>query len=159
MFKFQIQEIENANIKEQEFEQLIEEKKEMSQFEKINENLKTAYTNCVKNGFSESASEQINSAMKNLQNIENVNEHYHELYERMKSCLIELQDIGDTIYDDLNNNVNNEDVVMLEIKELSAEENHILSLFHAIKAEYQEEFLMSVVDCAAEEMKRRRKAF
>lgn len=55
--------------------------------------------------------------------------------------------------------VNNEDVVMLEIKELSAEENHILSLFHAIKAEYQEEFLMSVVDCAAEEMKRRRKAF
>ena len=29
----------------------------------------------------------------------------------------------------------------------------------AIRAEYQEEFLMSVVECATEEMKRRRKAF
>lgn len=52
-----------------------------------------------------------------------------------------------------------EDVVPVEVKELSAEENNILSLFHAIKAEYQEEFLMSVVECATEEMKRRRKAF
>lgn len=55
--------------------------------------------------------------------------------------------------------VRKEDVVPLEIKELNAEENNILSLFHAIKAEYQEEFLMSVVECAVEEMKRRRKAF
>ena len=109
LFKFQIQEIENANIKENEYENLMEEKKEMSQFEKINDNLKTAYGACVKNGFGESAVEQINVSIKSLQNIENVNSHYRELYERLKSCLIELQDIGDTVYDDLNNNVFDEE--------------------------------------------------
>jgi hypothetical protein len=55
--------------------------------------------------------------------------------------------------------VRKEDVVLTEIKELSAEENNILSLFRAIKSEYREEFLMSVVECAVEEMKKRRKEF
>ena len=109
LFKFQIQEIENANIKENEYEELLEEKKEMSQFEKINDNLKTAYGACVKNGFGESAVEQINVSIKSLQNIKNINSHYRELYERLKSYLIELQDIGDTVYDDLNNNVFDEE--------------------------------------------------
>ncbi|MBO5954997.1 MAG: DNA repair protein RecN [Clostridia bacterium] len=105
LYKYQIQEIENAKIQEGEFENLLEEKKEMSQFEKINDNLKTAYGSISKNGFGESSIEQVNSALKSLQNIENVNEHYQELYSRIKSCLIELQDISDTVYDDLNNNV------------------------------------------------------
>ena len=109
LYKYQIQEIENAKIQEGEFENLLEEKKEMSQFEKINENLKTAYGAISKNGFGESSIEQVNVALKSLQNIENVNEHYQELYTRIKSCLIELQDIGDTIYDDLNNNVFDEE--------------------------------------------------
>ena len=52
-----------------------------------------------------------------------------------------------------------EDVEVLEIKELSGEENNILALFRAIKAEFREEFLMNVVECAVEEVKRRRKAF
>lgn len=103
LYSYQIKEIENANIKENEFEDLMAEKKEMSQFEKINDNLKLAYETCSKNGFGQSAIEQINSAIKSLQNIENVNEHYHEIYDRMKSCLIELQDINDSIYDDLSN--------------------------------------------------------
>jgi len=105
LFKFQIQEIENANIKEGEFEQLLEEKKEMSQYEKINDNLQLAYGACSKNGFGESAVEQINAAAKAMQNIENVSDHYAELFSRLKSCVIELQDIGDTINEDLSNNV------------------------------------------------------
>lgn len=55
--------------------------------------------------------------------------------------------------------VRKEDVIELEIRELSHEENRILSLFRAINADYQEEFLMSVVECAVEEMKKRRKIF
>ena len=55
--------------------------------------------------------------------------------------------------------VRKEDIVNVEIKEFSNEENNILALFRAIKAEYREEFLMSVVECATEEMRRRRKAF
>lgn len=55
--------------------------------------------------------------------------------------------------------VRKEDVIELEIKEFSNEENNILALFRAIKAEYKEEFLMSVVESATDEMRRRRKAF
>jgi len=109
LFTYQINEIENAKIVEGEFEKLVEEKKEMSAFEKINENLKSAYGSTVQNSFGESAVEQINVAIKSLQNIESYNEHYKELYDRLKSCLIELQDVGDTIYDDLNNNVFDEE--------------------------------------------------
>ena len=109
LFKYQIQEIDNAKIQEGEFEKLLDEKKEMTQFEKINDNLKMAYSACVKNGFSESAIEQINVSLKAIQNIEDVNEHYKEIYDRIKSCLIELQDICDTINDDLNNNVFDEE--------------------------------------------------
>ena len=40
LYSYQINEIENANLAEFEFEELLAEKKEMQQFEKINENLK-----------------------------------------------------------------------------------------------------------------------
>ena len=109
LYSYQVQEIENAKIKEQELEELLEEKKTMTQFEKINDNLKTAYSNCSKNGHSETATELVNITLKAIQNIENINEHYRELSERLKSCLIELQDISDTIHDDINKNVFDEE--------------------------------------------------
>ncbi len=109
LFKFQIQEIENANILENEFEKLTEEKKEMSQFEKVNNNLKLAYESCSKSGLGESALELINNSVKALKSIENINEKYHDLYERVNSCLIELQDVNETINDCLNSNVFDEE--------------------------------------------------
>ncbi len=109
LYSFQIQEIENANLKVEEFEDLIAEKKEMSQFEKINDNLKVAYCACSSNGYGQSALDLVNDAMRAIQNIEGVNEHYHEIYERLKSSSIELQDLSLTIKDDLNNNVFDEE--------------------------------------------------
>lgn len=109
LYSYQIQEIDNANIKENEFEELTLEKKEMSQFEKINECLKNSHDALTKNGFEDSALEKINASVKLLQNIDNINEHYKETAQRLKSCLIELQDIGDTIYADLNNNTFDEE--------------------------------------------------
>ena len=79
LYRYQIQEIEKADIKENEYEQLVEEKKEMSQFEKINNCLQVAHGYCTKNEFGESAIEQINSAHKSVQTIEGVNDHYNEL--------------------------------------------------------------------------------
>jgi len=104
LYSYQIQEIENANIVENEFEELLVEKKEISQFEKINESLKNSYDAIIKSSFEESSVLKINAALKSLQNIENLNEHYKETSDRLNSCLIELQDIADTLYDDLNNN-------------------------------------------------------
>ncbi len=109
LYTYQIQEIDNAKLKENEFEELLEEKKTMMQFEKINDNLKAAFGACSKSVYGDSALDLVNSTMKAIQNIENINEHYHSLCERIRSCLIELQDISDTIHDDLNNNTFDEE--------------------------------------------------
>ena len=103
LYSYQIQEIENANIKENEFEELIDEKKEMSQFEKINETLKSAYEVISQSRYDDSPISKISLASKFLQSLECVNSHYEELTQRIKSSLIELQDIADTLNDDLNN--------------------------------------------------------
>ena len=49
LYSYQIKEIEDANIRENEFEELTSEKKEMQQFEKINDALKSCLENSYKN--------------------------------------------------------------------------------------------------------------
>lgn len=109
LYTYQIGEIENANVKENEFEELTSEKRTMQQFEKINENLKSAYSFSAKNSFSSSAVELLNDALKNIQSLADINSHFDELAKRIKSSIIELEDINTTIYDDLSSNVFDEE--------------------------------------------------
>ena len=104
LYSYQINEIEQAKIEDGEFEALVAEKKEMSQFEKINECLKNAHSSLSASGFDENPLSRMNSATKFMQSIEELNEHYKETNERLKSCLIELQDIAECLMHDLENN-------------------------------------------------------
>lgn len=104
LYSYQINEIEQAKIEDGEFEALVSEKKEMSQFEKINESLNNSYGAISTSGFDESPISRVTSAVKFLQSIEELNEHYKDTNNRLRSCLIELQDIADTLKYDLNNN-------------------------------------------------------
>ena len=104
LYSYQINEIEQAKIEDGEFEALTAEKKEMSQFEKINDCLKNAHDSISVSGFDENPLSRINSATKFLQGIEELNEHYKDTNERLKSCLIELQDIAECLMHDLENN-------------------------------------------------------
>lgn len=97
LYTYQINEIEQANIKENEYETLLAEKKEMQQFEKINENLKSAYECLERNAFSTSAIDAVNSAVKNLQSLSSISQNYAELYDRINSISIELTDLAQTI--------------------------------------------------------------
>ena len=105
LYTYQINEIENAKIGENEFENLTAEKKEMQQFEHINDCLKSCYEALSKNNFGEAAQNLIYSASKNLQQISELNPHYLELYNRLNSLSLELDDIAETVHDDLTNNV------------------------------------------------------
>ena len=109
LYSFQIKEIEEASIGETEFEELIAEKKEMSQFEKINNSLKEFYTLSAQNSFGESAIELLNQAKKSLTQISDINENYKQIYERITSAIIEIQDINETVDCCLNNNEFNEE--------------------------------------------------
>ncbi len=105
LYTFQINEIDSLNIKENEYEDLLNEKREISQFEKINLNLVGAYDSLTKSSFSDSSLDSINTATKSLQNITDLNQNYQTLYERLNSAYIELSDIADTIKDYIDNNI------------------------------------------------------
>lgn len=109
LYTYQINEISNAKLSSGEFEKLSEEKKEMQQYEKINENLKTCYEANCKNNFSPSAVDNVYSAIKAMQSIAQINDHYAKILDRLNSLLIELEDINDTVLSDLNNNVFDQD--------------------------------------------------
>lgn len=104
LYTFQINEIDSLNIKENEYEDLLNEKREMSQFEKINLNLTNAYESLTKSSFSESSLDNINASTKSLQNITDLNQNYQNLFERLNSAYIELNDIADTIKNHIDNN-------------------------------------------------------
>lgn len=109
LYSFQIKEIEEASIGETEYEELLAEKKEMSQFEKINNSLKEFYTLSAQNSFGDSAIELLNQAKKSLTQISDINENYKQIYERITSAIIEIQDINETVDNCLNNNEFNEE--------------------------------------------------
>ena len=105
LYTFQLQEIENANIKENEFETLQEEKRAMQQFEKVNENLTHSLSLCAKSSYNPSAIENIVEAEKALTGIADLGEKFSSLRERLKSLRIELEDINETIKQILDTNV------------------------------------------------------
>ena len=109
LYSYQIQEIENENVLENEFEDLTNEKKEMSQFEKINQTLTEFLLSTDKNSFGETAVDKLAQAKKLIASISEVNEHYLELSKRIESVLIELDDVNETVTDDLNKNVFNQE--------------------------------------------------
>lgn len=109
LYSYQINEIESANIKENEFEELTQEKKEMQQFEKINNSLKDCLQAGDKSNFSASAVEKLEESLHAISQISNLNPHYQELENRINSVLIEMQDINATIQDDINNNIFDEE--------------------------------------------------
>lgn len=105
LYSYHIEEITNANIKPNEFEQLTEEKHTMQQFEKINENLQEFLSACYKNAYSNSAVENISTSEKLLNNLTDFGEKYSTLANRIKSVEIELNDINETALEILNNNI------------------------------------------------------
>ena len=105
LYSYQIQEIENANIKENEFEDLLAEKKAMQQFEKINESLKSAKDKLSVGSFDESVLDKVNSANKSMVSIAELNGRFLEIAERLNSVWIEIDDLATVIEDELKNNV------------------------------------------------------
>lgn len=109
LYTYQIDEIEKADIKETEYEELMQEKREMQQFEKINENLKICAGETGDNGFTDGIIDKVNNCVRALSSIQDMNPHYKELADRFISVRIEMQDLLDTVDSDINNNVFDEE--------------------------------------------------
>lgn len=109
LYTYQINEIRDAKVTSDEYDKLSDERKEIQQYEKINESLKSCYELNCKNNFSNSTIDNLSDAVKSMQSISNINEHYANILDRLKSMLIEIEDINETILLDIQNNVFDQD--------------------------------------------------
>ena len=89
LLNYQLNEIENANLKENEEEKLEEQRKIMMNAEKIVENLQIA-----DNTLSDQVIDGINTAIKALEKIENIDEKYSKNLTELKSAYYEVQELS-----------------------------------------------------------------
>ena len=111
---------------------MLQEKKEMQQFEKINNNLTECYENNTKSKFDLSSIDKLVEGSKNLLNISEYNEKYKTLYERLNSCVIELKDVFDAVLDCINSNSFSED----RFEEVNSRLDYIKTLFRKYGGDY-----------------------
>ncbi len=89
LLKYQIEEIEQANLTEIEEDMLEEKRKMMQNSEKITKGLLDADTAISENGI-----DSISYAIKSLEKIENIDEKYEKVASNLKSLYYELQEIS-----------------------------------------------------------------
>ena len=110
LLRYQVCEIENANLKKSEEEELIEKEKLILASEKIARNLQEAL-----NQIDENAIDSINIAIKSLEKIENYNKEYSQIAERLKSCYYEIQESARDL-SDLTSEVDFEENEQIEVE-------------------------------------------
>jgi len=98
LYSYQISEIEKAEEKEKELEELTERFKEMKDSEKISSSLNESLTLLDKSAYNQSASEQIATANRTLASLTMLAEKYNNVYARLNSISIELEDIIEEIH-------------------------------------------------------------
>ncbi len=89
LLKYQVNEIEEANLKENEEEQLEEKRKIMLNSEKISTNLNEADI-----AIGENSIDSLNTAIRALEKIENIDNIYEKISSDLKSIYYELQEIS-----------------------------------------------------------------
>lgn len=95
MLQFQIQEIQTAHLQANEEEKLLEEQKQLSNFEKINTNLQTAYAALAQGNTG--IVEQLGTAAKALQDIDEYEAEYNQIAQEMTNAYYDLQDSQERI--------------------------------------------------------------
>lgn len=91
LLEYQIKDIENAKLKENEDEEIKHEIERLSNFEKIYESIRLATINL------EGVSEKLSDAERNLSVAERYDENLADIFERLKSARIEINDLYDCL--------------------------------------------------------------
>ena len=123
LLKYQVNEIQEANLKEGEEEKLEEKRKLMINSEKISTNLQEADISIGENSI-----DNLNVAIRALEKIENIDEKYEKITSNLKNIYYELQEISRDISD------YKEDVYFDENERNEIEER--LDLIYSLKRKY-----------------------
>ncbi len=123
LLKYQIEEIEQANLKKDEEHELEEKRNLMLNAEKITQNL-----NQADEVLSEQGIDAISIAIKSLEKIENIDEKYEKISSNLKSLYYELQEVSRDL------SSYNEEIYFDEEERNETEER--LDLIHSLKRKY-----------------------
>ena len=99
LYTYQTNEIDSANIKENEYGDILQQIKEMKSFEKISERLQESYKCLSQNPYITPANDLVNEACKQINGLQEFGDKYTELASRLESVSVELDDICKTISD------------------------------------------------------------
>ncbi len=132
LYTYQINEIDSASIKQGEYEQILQEIKEMKSYEKIASHLQESYKNLAENPYLTPATDLVQEASKNLSYVQEYGEKYVELSTRIESVAVELDDIAKTISEYLSNTNFDED----KLEQLNERADFIKDLFRKYGGDY-----------------------
>lgn len=98
LIQFQLTEIQNANLKENEDEQLTEERLKISNFERIYKSLVEAYQSLSQDG---SGLDSVRSSMYSLESVASIDQDIKEMHEGISSSYYLLEDISYRLRDSI----------------------------------------------------------
>lgn len=103
MLKFQIKEIEAANLHENEDTDLVAERDRLNNFQKIHDALLASYEGINGDEEASGSIDSIGSAMSSMQDIEDLDPEYKQISDNLSGAFFALQDIASQISDQLSN--------------------------------------------------------
>ena len=132
LYTYQINEIDNANIKQGEYEEILQEIKEMKSYEKIAESLQQSYKNLAESGYMTPATDLVQVASKQISHLQEFGYKYFELGSRLESVAVELDEIAKTISDYLHSSNFDAD----RLQQLDERADFIKDLFRKYGGDY-----------------------
>ena len=132
LYTYQINEIDNANIKDGEYDEILQQIKEMRAYEKITERLQESYKCLSENSYITPANNLINDACRYISVLQEFGEKYISLSDRLESVAVELDDIAKTINDYLSSECFDAD----KLQQLEDRAEYIKDLFRKYGGDY-----------------------
>ncbi|MFQ6723796.1 MAG: DNA repair protein RecN [Clostridia bacterium] len=133
LYTYQINEIDNADIKDGEYEQILQEIREMKSYEKIAESLQQSYKNLAESGYITPAIDLVQDASKQISHLKEFGDKYIQLGDRLESVAVELDDIAKTISEYLNSGSFDAD----RLAQLDERADFIKDLFRKYGGDYE----------------------
>lgn len=132
LYTYQIKEIEDADIKDGEYEEVLQQIKEMKSYEKIAEHLQQSYNALAENQYITPANDLVAEADRQISYLQEYGEKYISLASRLDSVAVELDDITKTINDYLSNCNFDAD----KLQQLDERADYIKDLFRKYGGDY-----------------------
>ena len=132
LYNYQINEIDSANIKQGEYEDILQQIKEMKSYEKIAERLQESYKCLAENSYTAPAVDLVSEASKQMILLQEFGEKYAELSNRIESVVVELDDISKTISEYMSSGSFDADA----LRQLDERADYIKDLFRKYGGDY-----------------------